>query len=1146
MKEVSRFGFLKNAVVLFILSFFWVVFLVWLLQDCNSPLGKYRSSCQKTESRVTNVAVGTDKREEKKENSDRFLFFVKESIDKKGKSWLAGLLSDFLHEQCKEGGVLVFGPEGLFCRFEGIGSITVEYDEENHILTIGSTTIDLSKAFQELLWDPIAGTLEITDGNSVDLSSLRQYLTLDGNQLRLSSANSVIFEGWDTDESDDVKKFVDLEDTPSDYGTAGYLLMTDGLGQITYLDPQKLGYWDQKGDNIVLRYSSKNVYLRNGEYLGVGYDPTTFGMGTVAAFNGAVGIGTTNPVASLQIEGVGGNPSLQLGDHYLNQSTIRLFSDTVFNIAYLQVGGIYSHQKGRLVVSKLGSSTDTLEWLKIYSDLTSFSGQVGIGTETPSTSLDVLDSTRIFSLSGEELVISATSLVANDSLNLTSSLGTSFNVGGQDIVTITPSGNVGIGTTNPLARLHVDNNDTNGIVVFSGDFNSGSTLSVMYPDSDNTDDTFFIWYPSKVSLLIGRPSPSWWTSTGVYSTVLGGYKNVTQGQYSTVINGTENKINADTADYSLIGTGISNTVSTDLSVIVSGYFNSISGYSGGFSPRYAFIGAGNSNVISNASYGIIVGGAYNKVYRGMGIIVGGSGNDVYTAGGIILGGTNNRLGDGVTYPSYSVILGGTDNFLGGSYSLAFGRAMKVSRDANNVFVFGYNTSYIPSNEYISVSNAFLIGPYGTPIKLGIGTKAPNELLTVGALANIVIELEEPTNVVATPTTGGSLPAATYRFKIAASNGGGYGRISAEVSCTVDGSTTNACSVTWDPVPGATGYRVYMSLPNYSSFTRYTDVTTNSFLLTTDPTTGYPAGTPHTIINAYKVKISASGDSWFLGGNIGIGTTTPGQLLQVGEAGDGSAAIANSWLTFSDIRFKEDIEPIDDPVSIVKQLRGVRFVWKESQKPDIGLVAQEVKEVLPEVVREDSHGYLSVDYSRLVPLLVEAIKEISVFLEDEGVLTGSSPKWNFINNDVLTTDYPVYINELTVGSLNSTLVSSSLLKAINLEVAGGKFAVDSEGQLVLQGDANIFGDLIVEGVLNAKEIRTDKLILQQNKGVVVIPAGSKSVRVQVNDMTQDTLVFVNQYSGTPVSYTVRRDAGYFEINLSEPASADIEFGWFVVY
>ena len=1130
MKEVSRFGFLKNTVVLFILSFFWVVFLVWLLQDCNSPLGKYRSLCQKTESRVTNVAVGTEKKEEKKENSDRFLFFVKESIDKKGKSWLAGLLSDFLHEQCKEGGVLVFGPEGLFCRFEGIGSITVEYDEENHILTIGSTTIDLSKAFQELLWDPIAGTLEITDGNSVDLSSLRQYLTLDGNQLRLSSANSVIFDGWDTDESDDVKKFVDLEDTPSDYGTAGYLLMTDGLGQITYLDPQKLGYWDQKGDNIILRYSSKNVYLRSGEYLGVGYDPTTFGMGTVAAFNGAVGIGTTNPVASLQIEGVGGNPSLQLGDHYLNQSTIRLFSDTVFNIAYLQVGGIYSHQKGRLVVSKLGSSTDTLEWLKIYSDLTSFSGQVGIGTETPSTSLDVLDSTRIFSLSGEELVISATSLVANDSLNLTSSLGTSFNVGGQDIVTITPSGNVGIGTTNPLARLHVDNNDTNGIVVFSGDIGTND-LTPIYPDSNSSDDVFFIWNPKTASIFVGRPPAStWWDTEGLnFSYILGGEENTFYDALpwfnhyaSTILNGFRNKIRGK---HNFVATGEVNTINSSYSVILNGTNNGVYGQNG-----------------------TILNGNYNYIYGSYGAILGGGQNRIYSYESTVLGGIGNYIGEygAINAESYSVVLGGTYNTVKSSYSVVFGNRMALSRDADNVFVFGFSTTTPPSNEYINTPNSFLIGPYGTPIKVGIGTKAPNEMLTLAPFSNIAVELEAPTNLTATATTGGTLPAATYKFKVVATDGVGYSRISSEITCTVDGTTTNACSLSWDPVPGATGYRVYMTTPTNYTFSRYADVTTNSFTLTSDPTNAYPTGSPPTIINAYKVKISSSGDSWFLGGNIGIGTTTPGQLLQVGEAGDGSAAIANSWLTFSDIRFKEDIEPIDDPVLIVKQLRGVRFVWKESQKSDIGFIAQEVKDVLPEVVREDSRGYLSVDYSRLIPLLVEAIKQISVLLEDEGVLTGSTTKWNFIDDDVLTTDYSVYINELRVGSLNSTLVSSSLLKAINLEVAGGKFAVDSEGQLVLQGDANIFGDLVVEGVLNAKEIRTDKLVLQQNKGVVVIPAGSKSVRIQVNDMTPDTLVFVNQYSGTPVLYTVRRDTGYFEINLAEPASADIEFGWFIIY
>jgi hypothetical protein len=64
------------------------------------------------------------------------------------------------------------------------------------------------------------------------------------------------------------------------------------------------------------------------------------------------------------------------------------------------------------------------------------------------------------------------------------------------------------------------------------------------------------------------------------------------------------------------------------------------------------------------------------------------------------------------------------------------------------------------------------------------------------------------------------------------------------------------------------------------------------------------------------------------------------------------------------------------------LRGVSYDWRQEEYPEknfehrrqIGFIAQEVKEVLPEVVSQDGEGYYSIGYSRIIPVLVEAIKE----------------------------------------------------------------------------------------------------------------------------------------------------------------------------
>jgi hypothetical protein len=65
------------------------------------------------------------------------------------------------------------------------------------------------------------------------------------------------------------------------------------------------------------------------------------------------------------------------------------------------------------------------------------------------------------------------------------------------------------------------------------------------------------------------------------------------------------------------------------------------------------------------------------------------------------------------------------------------------------------------------------------------------------------------------------------------------------------------------------------------------------------------------------------------------------------------------------------------LDLIQRLRGVRFNWKSGGKEDIGLVAEEVGQVVPEIVTYEKNGKdaQSLDYSRLVPVTIEAIKEL---------------------------------------------------------------------------------------------------------------------------------------------------------------------------
>ena len=89
-----------------------------------------------------------------------------------------------------------------------------------------------------------------------------------------------------------------------------------------------------------------------------------------------------------------------------------------------------------------------------------------------------------------------------------------------------------------------------------------------------------------------------------------------------------------------------------------------------------------------------------------------------------------------------------------------------------------------------------------------------------------------------------------------------------------------------------------------------------------------------------------------------------------SAGELSATDFNSS---SDQTLKENIQTINSALDIVQQLRGVRYNWKNSGQSLIGVIAQEVDRVLPEVVSSNG-DHLTVAYGNIVAVLIEAIKE----------------------------------------------------------------------------------------------------------------------------------------------------------------------------
>jgi hypothetical protein len=128
-----------------------------------------------------------------------------------------------------------------------------------------------------------------------------------------------------------------------------------------------------------------------------------------------------------------------------------------------------------------------------------------------------------------------------------------------------------------------------------------------------------------------------------------------------------------------------------------------------------------------------------------------------------------------------------------------------------------------------------------------------------------------------------------------------------------------------------------------------------------------------------------------GGRVGINTSSPSVALHV----VGDICYTGGITNCSDGRYKENVATIDNALDKVEQLRGVEYKWKKNQYPEmrfsdrqqLGLVAQEVKEVLPELVTEDKNGYYSIDYVKLTPILIEAIKEQQKSIEELKLMLG---------------------------------------------------------------------------------------------------------------------------------------------------------------
>ncbi|HUI42067.1 MAG TPA: tail fiber domain-containing protein [Terriglobia bacterium] len=108
--------------------------------------------------------------------------------------------------------------------------------------------------------------------------------------------------------------------------------------------------------------------------------------------------------------------------------------------------------------------------------------------------------------------------------------------------------------------------------------------------------------------------------------------------------------------------------------------------------------------------------------------------------------------------------------------------------------------------------------------------------------------------------------------------------------------------------------------------------------------------------------------------VGIDVGDPSNILTVLQGG--GHAISDGWDVYSSRRWKSDIRPLQGALGKVQHLRGVSYTYTANGKHDIGMIAEEVGKVVPEVVSYEDNGKdaRGIDYARLTALLVEAVKQ----------------------------------------------------------------------------------------------------------------------------------------------------------------------------
>jgi|GEM_PF-1945879 len=748
------------------------------------------------------------------------------------------------------------------------------------------------------------------------------------------------------------------------------------------------------------------------------------------------------------------------------------------------------------------------------------------------------------------------------------------------VMTIKNSGNVGIGTASPQKLLDVvasrpdifirsNNNSVNpndvlgSLLFFSADDSTageGSRVAagVRLTAVDQYGPTRLEFTAGTSNPIVGYGDPEDYTDNSIVRmSILGANGNVGIGIFSPTSTLTVN------GNFALWNAGANKfTVDTSGNATTTGYLTV------GTAPTGVSYNAGDLNVQD----GIVAGGSLTRSQST------GGNSLVVDTNGLVYDSTNNRVGIGTSTPQSTLHLIGAERIQGIStaagYGLIYHNATAVldyglilykgngTNEEARITLGGFDNGYSGQSISFTIGNSsskkMVLNNNGF---LGIGTTNPLSQLSVastsaGITKQISLDYPGANNDGATIDwrTNSSIPIASIQHKRVATgdyslsffnwsgsanterltlrtNGNfGIGTTTPNSLLQVGNATQyfkvssagNATTTGYMAVgsgAAATDSFIDFELAGVTKWTMGNDATNNNFVIAT----GTALGTGNVLTIS-----STTGDVTIGNSTVASSTSKFAVVISGSSIWGGVNNTTGAWMNGSDIRLKQDISDLEDPLQKVLGLRPVRYNWI-SENPStttgqhIGFIAQEVENLFPQLVG-NLGGYKSLSYAEFAPILTGAIqqqqKEIDLL---KSRLSSTTPVSSDSGGQIT-----IAVSE-TDPQFNTLRVSQ---------------AANFYGTITVMGEAG-FEDKVVF----KKDVEIEgKLYLDKDQaGTIMVVAGSTTAGVIFDKQYNSIPKVIANLNASTSTVFVRfavadKTVNGFKIILDQPASEDLSFDW----